>query len=116
MKERFTYQTTDNVKYCKEVLESIATKRYASELQEARKRCYEKFGWNTEGWKTMVPHWCRTFRYWHELCDIYGTPEYRALSQRNKANRCASGLTTSHYSGSISAYQHARNLVNTLVY
>jgi hypothetical protein len=52
----------------------------------------------------------------YELCDIYGTPEYRALSQRNQANRCASGLTTSHYSGSISAYQHARNLVNTLVY
>jgi phosphoglucomutase len=112
MKEQFKYRAGEDGKACKEVLENLAAKRYTAELYKARRNCLDKFGWDTRSWKTMVPHWCTTPKYWEELCDIFATEEFKSLSEQNKINRCASGLTVCHFGGSASAYQHTQNLVN----
>jgi hypothetical protein len=111
MQERFKYRPGEDVRVCREVLEAIATDRYADEVYEARKKCFDKFGWDTEAWKDMVPHWCTFPQHWKGLCDISATEEFQSLSEQNKNNRCASGLTVCHNGGSASAYQHKKNLI-----
>jgi hypothetical protein len=116
MKEQFKYRAGEDPKHCKEVLEAIATKRYADELYEARQDCIDDFGWDTEAWKSIVPHWCTTPANWEGLYDQFATKEFQYLSKQNKTNRCASGFTVCHYAGSASAYQHSQNLVMYFLY
>ncbi|KAF3341194.1 Plant transposase (Ptta/En/Spm family) [Carex littledalei] len=112
--ERFTYREGEDPDRCREVLDGIAGKRYGEEMNTARDKCFKAFGRDIDKWKGMVPHWCLNAKYWHELCDIFGTDEWQGLSAQNKSNRTTSGLTVSHFGGSASAHQTQKKLKNLL--
>lgn len=74
-----------------------------------RDRCFKLFEWDTEKWKGL---WCLNPKFWHELCDIFGSTDWQDLSKKNKKNRTGSGLEVAHYGGSASMHQHQKKLVS----
>jgi hypothetical protein len=84
---------------------------YSSAMSKARRACKDKYGFDIEKWKEMLPDWVGNQEFWNSMCDQWARPSWKELSEQNSDNRRALGNVVNHVSGTRSAFRHAKKMV-----